>query len=208
MHRYEEGRRQEKDNFVRDHETSLQKGADTVNNKENVEEKRDGDPLSYILPTQRGLSDAEEDATPSQSVTSDEIQVIATGALASLASNYGDLTESDNEEEQKPTSCDNGPTTGAQNETCEETSVRPNEPEYRRERRPKKSRGKGRSKSSRAEMANPKRKSSLLEKLLAPEIRHERNVILQCVRHIVKNNFLGVKPKEMTGLKVRQMLTI
>ena len=41
------------------------------------------------------------------------------------------------------------------------------------------------------------RKSTLLEKLLAPEIRHERNVILQCLRHIVKNNFFGV---EDTGL--------
>ena len=27
--------------------------------------------------------------------------------------------------------------------------------------------------------------------LLAPEIRHERNVILQCVRHIVNNDFFG-----------------
>jgi len=36
------------------------------------------------------------------------------------------------------------------------------------------------------------RKSTLLEKLLAPEIRHERNVILQCLRHIVKRNFFDV----------------
>ena len=28
--------------------------------------------------------------------------------------------------------------------------------------------------------------------LLAPEIRHERNVILQCLRHIVKRNFFDV----------------
>ncbi|KAL3846547.1 hypothetical protein ACJMK2_017526 [Sinanodonta woodiana] len=36
--------------------------------------------------------------------------------------------------------------------------------------------------------ANP----SLLEKLLANEIRQERNKILQCVHYIVKNNFFGV----------------
>lgn len=30
---------------------------------------------------------------------------------------------------------------------------------------------------------------TLLEKLLAKEIRHERNVILQCIHYIVKNNF-------------------
>ncbi|KAJ7333165.1 nuclear fragile X mental retardation protein interacting protein 1 [Desmophyllum pertusum] len=34
-------------------------------------------------------------------------------------------------------------------------------------------------------------KSTLLEKLLAPEVRHERNAILQCLRHIVKRNFFG-----------------
>lgn len=33
------------------------------------------------------------------------------------------------------------------------------------------------------------RKPTLLERLLANEIRHERNVILQCVHHIVKSNF-------------------
>nr|CAH7744488.1 unnamed protein product [Callosobruchus chinensis] len=34
-----------------------------------------------------------------------------------------------------------------------------------------------------------KRKVTLLEKLLQSEVRHERNVILQCVRYIVNNNF-------------------
>ena len=28
--------------------------------------------------------------------------------------------------------------------------------------------------------------------LLAPDIRHERNVILQCLRYIVKKHFFGV----------------
>lgn len=34
-----------------------------------------------------------------------------------------------------------------------------------------------------------KRKLSLLEKLLAKDIRHERNILLQCVDFVVKNNF-------------------
>lgn len=34
-----------------------------------------------------------------------------------------------------------------------------------------------------------KRKATLLEKLLDSEIRHERNVLLQCVRFVVQNNF-------------------
>lgn len=34
-----------------------------------------------------------------------------------------------------------------------------------------------------------KRSVTLLEKLLESEIRHERNVLLQCVRYVVRNNF-------------------
>nr|CAI5862080.1 unnamed protein product [Callosobruchus analis] len=34
-----------------------------------------------------------------------------------------------------------------------------------------------------------KRKVTLLEKLLQSEVRHERNVVLQCVRYVVSNNF-------------------
>lgn len=36
------------------------------------------------------------------------------------------------------------------------------------------------------------RSLTLLEKLLRKEIRHERNVILQCVNYVVKNNFFDV----------------
>ncbi len=35
----------------------------------------------------------------------------------------------------------------------------------------------------------PSRKPTLLQQLLADEIRHERNVVLQCVRYIVDRNF-------------------
>lgn len=34
-----------------------------------------------------------------------------------------------------------------------------------------------------------RRKVTLLERLLEPEIRHERNVILQCIRYVIQNNF-------------------
>ncbi|KAG5262000.1 hypothetical protein AALO_G00290970 [Alosa alosa] len=37
------------------------------------------------------------------------------------------------------------------------------------------------------------RRHTLLEMLLAPDIRHERNVILQCVRFIVRNGFFGLE---------------
>lgn len=39
----------------------------------------------------------------------------------------------------------------------------------------------------------PKPPSTLLQKLLSKEIRHERNIILQCVRYIIKNNYFGEK---------------
>ncbi|XP_036396759.1 uncharacterized protein LOC118785917, partial [Megalops cyprinoides] len=43
------------------------------------------------------------------------------------------------------------------------------------------------------------RRATLLEMLLAPEIRHERNVILQCVRYIVQNAFFGLNHNAQNG---------
>lgn len=43
-------------------------------------------------------------------------------------------------------------------------------------------------KSHRTNKMFVKRKTTLLERLLENEIRHERNVLLQCVRYVVKNN--------------------
>ncbi|XP_071839471.1 uncharacterized protein [Apostichopus japonicus] len=42
-------------------------------------------------------------------------------------------------------------------------------------------------------------KVTLLEMLLAPEMRHERNLVLQCVRHTVNNDFF--EPKEVAETK-------
>lgn len=38
--------------------------------------------------------------------------------------------------------------------------------------------------------------------LLAPDIRHERNVVLQCVRYIVRNGFFGLAAKDCQEIKV------
>ncbi|NWW78270.1 NUFP1 protein, partial [Climacteris rufus] len=40
--------------------------------------------------------------------------------------------------------------------------------------------------------ALPKRRPTLLEMLLAQDIRHERNVILQCIRYLIRNNTFGL----------------
>lgn len=42
--------------------------------------------------------------------------------------------------------------------------------------------------------------NTMLEKLLQNEIRHERNVLLQCVRHVVKENFFGIGQKATSTL--------
>lgn len=38
-----------------------------------------------------------------------------------------------------------------------------------------------------------KRRLALLEKMLESEIRHERNILLQCVRYVVKKDFFDIK---------------
>ncbi|XP_041354624.1 nuclear fragile X mental retardation-interacting protein 1-like [Gigantopelta aegis] len=45
----------------------------------------------------------------------------------------------------------------------------------------------------------PRKRVTLLERLLAQEIRHERNVVLQCVYYIVKNNFFARKTSKMSA---------
>lgn len=44
-----------------------------------------------------------------------------------------------------------------------------------------------------------------LTQLLAPDIRHERNVLLQCVRYVVRNNFFGL---EGTSQKHEEMKNV
>ncbi|XP_059823818.1 nuclear fragile X mental retardation-interacting protein 1 [Hypanus sabinus] len=51
------------------------------------------------------------------------------------------------------------------------------------------------------------RRPTLLEMLLARDIRHERNVILQCVRYIAQNRFWGLEPK-VNGAGVSPRLSI
>lgn len=70
-----------------------------------------------------------------------------------------------------------------------------------RQRRRKKRLGKGAQRVSKGSKSHqfsfPKRRKTLLERLLLPDITRERNIILQCVRFIVQNNyFLAEHDKE------------
>lgn len=127
-----------------------------------------------------------------------------TSALTSLCSAYA----SDSDEYEKQTEMNNNQeTSGVIDEDLAE------KPEIRKElletvhvSRQKKHNTKRRSrkfqrrnKKSNTEVDSKSlvvRKSTLLEKLLAPEMRHERNVILQCLRYIIKKNFFGVEQSE------------
>ncbi|XP_066910629.1 FMR1-interacting protein NUFIP1-like [Clytia hemisphaerica] len=56
--------------------------------------------------------------------------------------------------------------------------------------------GKKNQNAKRQQKHEPPKRTSLLEMLLAKEIRHERNVILQCVRYIVQKNFFQNQDQE------------
>ncbi|XP_037811331.1 nuclear fragile X mental retardation-interacting protein 1 [Lucilia sericata] len=43
--------------------------------------------------------------------------------------------------------------------------------------------------------ARLRKQNTMLEKLLEADIRHERNVLLQCVRYVCENNFFGIGQK-------------
>lgn len=43
---------------------------------------------------------------------------------------------------------------------------------------------------------------AFVAQLLAPDVRHERNVVLQCVRYIVRNGFFGLAGKDSHEIKV------
>uniref|UniRef100_A0A0K8U8I0 Nuclear fragile X mental retardation-interacting protein 1 n=2 Tax=Bactrocera latifrons TaxID=174628 RepID=A0A0K8U8I0_BACLA len=47
--------------------------------------------------------------------------------------------------------------------------------------------------------ARLRKQNTLLEKLLEPDIRHERNVLLQCVRYVCENNFFGIGEKKIVN---------
>ncbi|XP_055632381.1 FMR1-interacting protein NUFIP1 [Toxorhynchites rutilus septentrionalis] len=46
------------------------------------------------------------------------------------------------------------------------------------------------------------RQNTMLEKLLEPDIRHERNVLLQCVRFVVENKFFGIGQSKQESAEI------
>ncbi|XP_064872746.1 FMR1-interacting protein NUFIP1-like isoform X1 [Oncorhynchus nerka] len=164
---------------------------------------REGDPLG-------ALANSDPDSDTEEPVSGGGVTVAPkqmTSGLGSLMASYGSMTESDSDQEPQvlpiqrtsqllkenqamlkalPAKPQNSASSGAKRLYPEP----PREPQPGSgPHRPSRGRGRG-ARGGRNNMDTPQqRRATLLEMLLAPDIRHERNVLLQCVRYIVRNNF-------------------
>ncbi|XP_009953754.1 PREDICTED: nuclear fragile X mental retardation-interacting protein 1, partial [Leptosomus discolor] len=166
---------------------------------------KDMDPLS-LLANSDVESDKDEAAAEDGRLGLTVVPKQVTSALSSLLANYGSASDSEPEEipvktatkaEKNQAALRNVPQTTSvpwsrnPNQKCPEyagTMLRSSNSNARPPRRPD-NRGK------KTLPLLPKRRPTLLEMLLAHDIRHERNVILQCVRYLIQNNVFGLRFK-------------
>ncbi|KAJ8003343.1 hypothetical protein DPEC_G00147340 [Dallia pectoralis] len=171
----------------------------------------EGDPLGVLVNSDPD-SDRDEELCGSGVIVAPKQM---TSGLGSLMASYGSMSDSDQEPEALPIQRAGQILEGNQamlkalpfkpQNSVSTWGKRPHpeppcEPQhgsgpYRSER------GRGRrGRGGKNNAATPQqRRATLLEMLLAPDIRHERNVLLQCVRYIVQNNFFGlVDPDSQT----------
>ncbi|NXJ02284.1 NUFP1 protein, partial [Psophia crepitans] len=163
---------------------------------------KDMDPLG-LLANSDAESDKDEAATEDRGRGLTVVPKQVTSALSSLSANYGSASDSEPEEipvktatkaEKNQATLRNTPQT-----TYVPRSRNPNQ------KRPEYAGTMLRSSNSNARPPRrpdnwgkktlpllPKRRPTLLEMLLAQDIRHERNVILQCVRYLIRNNVFGL----------------
>jgi len=175
-----------------------------------------GDPLSFVL-----ADSGEEEESDTEAETKEELSAPASkspvtiqeaelsngvsagvSALTSLCSAYAsDSEDNEGQTEEVDNNCKTVcPPDEKDAKKPENRKDVERKPEMRKEDaqqtncRPKRCHKRNRKANSKVKSKSVAiRKSTLLEKLLAPKIRHERNVILQCIRHIVKKNFFGVE---------------
>nr|XP_040037101.1 nuclear fragile X mental retardation-interacting protein 1 isoform X1 [Gasterosteus aculeatus aculeatus] len=170
--------------------------------------QRDRDPLAALASSDHD-SDREDPGPESRPGGMVVAPKKMSSALGSLVANYGSMSESDEEPEAFPIiqrakdlvqenqallnskphgSQDRGPCRGP--ETSSQVTQALHTPNGRRGR----GRG-GRGRGGRGGHQDPpqSRRPTLLEMLLASDIRHERNVLLQCVRYVVRNKFFGLE---------------
>ncbi|XP_038190635.1 nuclear fragile X mental retardation-interacting protein 1-like [Arvicola amphibius] len=159
------------------------------------------DPLSALIHSD---SESDKEEKPQRTVVPREV----TPALCSLMSSYGSVSGSESEPEEIPIK--------TEVDVLPETQI-PHSSPPKSPRQSVKTRGRTVPRARWENQRNGfrkvalKRKRShchplfeprtshpyLLEMLLAPDIRHERNVILQCVRYIIKKDFFGLNTNSL-----------
>ncbi|XP_057563841.1 FMR1-interacting protein NUFIP1 [Hippopotamus amphibius kiboko] len=156
------------------------------------------DPLGVLVNTD---SESDREEKPQSAVIPKEV----TPALCSLMSSYGSLSGSDSEPEEAPIKTE-ADVLAEDQVLHSNTPKKPSQDVKATVRNSSEAKYESQKKSFKN--TNPKRKKNyrnhqtlfeprthhpyLLEMLLAPDIRHERNVILQCVRYIIKKDFFGL----------------
>ena len=149
---------------------------------------RKEDPLSYVLDKNSHESDDDINEDIETNVGNKNITggLQLAGGLGCLAAAYGS-DSGEEEQESAPV-----PTKPKDNVTV------------KHQRHPLVKQKQGKNKKGKIP---GKQKSTLLQKLLAPDIRHERNVIFQCIRHVVKNNFYGLEKSTTKSDAAEEVMT-
>ncbi|KFP85476.1 Nuclear fragile X mental retardation-interacting protein 1, partial [Acanthisitta chloris] len=165
-------------------------------------DEKDVDPLG-LLANGDVESDKDEAADEGGKLGFTVVPKQVTSALSSLSVNYGSASDSEPEEIPVKTATKAEKNQAVLRNTPQTAyapwSRNPNQkrPEYAgtklRNSNSKARRPRGPGNWGKKTLAPlPKRRPTLLEMLLAQDIRHERNVILQCVRYLIRNNMFGL----------------
>ncbi|XP_017773180.1 PREDICTED: uncharacterized protein LOC108560232 [Nicrophorus vespilloides] len=124
-------------------------------------------------------------------------KVVLSNALGSIMGAYASGSESDPTETIEETPIASEPTTSV--EPQDAVFEMPKQERVKKEHKGNRKRKRNVTKEEKTQVPNAaevlsnrkyrKRRETLLEKLLSKEIKHERNVLLQCVRYVINNNF-------------------
>ncbi|XP_034072808.1 nuclear fragile X mental retardation-interacting protein 1 isoform X1 [Gymnodraco acuticeps] len=188
--------------------------------------RRDEDPLGALASTDHD-SDREEPAPQSKAGALIVPPKQMSSALGSLVANYGSMSESDEGPEETPIKRtkdlvkenqallntippkDRGPSRGpgsSSQVTQGHKDAHPNNAHHtHNNRRGRGGRGRGGRGGRGGYQDTPQaRRPTLLEMLLAADIRHERNVLLQCVRYVVRNKFFGLESRPQNKERIKE----
>ncbi|XP_006837747.1 PREDICTED: nuclear fragile X mental retardation-interacting protein 1 [Chrysochloris asiatica] len=183
------------------HKTATESSSSSCKSKSEGPLEANADPLGILA---NNDSESDKEDKPHSTVIPKEV----TPALCSLMNSYGSLSGSESEPEETPIKKEEDFTENhvlgctlespSQPVTVPVTEAKPSQPVTEaKPKSPRKSFNKTHPKQKKHHnyqtLFQPRtHHPNLLEMLLAPDIRHERNVILQCVRYIIKKDFFGL----------------